>query len=105
MTKPNGCDWTVGIQHPREPDAYVALAALRGRSLATSGDYESTFSADFAKHHIFDPHTGKSPRELASVEEDVDHRDMARARANGLKLSVFGVAWDRRLRRCVACFG
>lgn len=65
--KPNGDDWSIGIQHPREPEAFVALAALRGRSLATSGDYETTFSADFSKHHIFDPRTGVSPSELASV--------------------------------------
>ncbi len=65
--KPNGSDWTVGVQHPREPDAYVSLVELRGRSLATSGDYETTFSADFSKHHIFDPRTGQSPTELASV--------------------------------------
>ena len=65
--KPNGRNWNVGIQHPREPDAFVALPTLRGRSLATSGDYETTYSADFSKNHIFDPQTGQSPNELASV--------------------------------------
>ena len=65
--KPDGSDWTVGVQHPREPDAYVSLAALQGRSLATSGDYETTFSTDFSRNHIFDPTTGHSPSELASV--------------------------------------
>ena len=65
--KSAGSDWTVGIQHPREPDSLVAIAELRGRSLATSGDYETTFTEDFAKHHIFDPRTGESPGELASV--------------------------------------
>ena len=65
--KPDGCDWTVGVQHPRESDAFVALTALRGRSLATSDDYETTFSEDFSKNHIFDPRTGDSPSELASV--------------------------------------
>lgn len=65
--KPDGHDWTVGIQHPREPDAFVSLTELRGRSLATSGDYKTTFSADFSKHHIFDPRTGQSPSEVASV--------------------------------------
>lgn len=65
--KPDGHDWTVGVQHPREPNAFVALASLQGRSLATSGDYETTFSADFSKNHIFDPRTGQSPSELASV--------------------------------------
>jgi thiamine biosynthesis lipoprotein len=65
--KSDGPDWTVGIQHPREPAAFISLAALRGRSLATSGDYETTISPDFSKHHIFDPRTGESPSELASV--------------------------------------
>lgn len=59
--------WRVGIQHPREPKAYIALADLAGRSLATSGDYETTFGADYRDHHIFDPGTGHSPVELASV--------------------------------------
>lgn len=65
--KPGGEEWTVGIQHPRESSAYVALAALNGRSLSTSGDYETVFSDDFSKNHVFDPSTGQSPVELASV--------------------------------------
>ena len=59
--------WTVGIQHPRESDVFIAVADLDGRALATSGDYQTTFSADFAKNHIFDPRTGESPTELASA--------------------------------------
>jgi len=59
--------WTCGIQHPHEPDAYVSLAALDGRCLATSGDYATTFSADRRHHHIFDPATGRSPLEFSSV--------------------------------------
>ena len=62
-----GTAWKVGIQHPRQPDAYAALAALDNRCLSTSGDYETTFSDDFSRNHIFDPHTGQSPVELASV--------------------------------------
>ncbi len=65
--KSPGDPWTMGIQHPRERDAFVAVADLDGRALATSGDYETTFSADFSKNHIFDPRTGESPSELASV--------------------------------------
>ncbi len=65
--KPGGEPWQVGIQHPREPEAFVSVAGLAGRSLSTSGDYETTFTADFAKNHIFDPRTGGSPPELASV--------------------------------------
>lgn len=62
-----GDDWTVGIQHPSVDDAFVALADLDGRCLATSGDYATSFSNDRRNHHIFDPRTGYSPTELASV--------------------------------------
>ena len=62
-----GAVWKIGIQHPREREAFATLASLDNRCLATSGDYETTFSADFSRHHIFDPHTGESPGELASV--------------------------------------
>jgi len=65
--KENGQAWTVGIQHPRRPQAYVSLARLAGRCLATSGDYATAFSDDFRCHHLFDPRTGRSPDELASV--------------------------------------
>lgn len=59
--------WRIGIQHPRQKDAYVSLAKLAGRCLATSGDYESSFSADYRHNHLIDPRTGRSPTELASV--------------------------------------
>jgi thiamine biosynthesis lipoprotein len=62
-----GSAWRIGIQHPREKEAFAAVARLEDRCLATSGDYETKFSEDFRRHHIFDPRTGDSPRELASV--------------------------------------
>ena len=65
--KAGGEPWRVGIQHPRLADAYISLARLEGRSLATSGDYATSFSADLRANHIFDPRTGRSPTELASV--------------------------------------
>lgn len=63
----DGDAWTVGIQHPRREDAYISLAKLAGRCLATSGDYATTFSDDYRFNHLFDPHTGRSPTELSSV--------------------------------------
>ena len=65
--KPEGKQWRIGIQHPRKADAYVAMAAMDDRFLATSGDYATPFNADFSLHHIFDPATGRSPAALASV--------------------------------------
>ena len=65
--KESGAPWTVGIQDPRRSDAFVSIATLDGRSLATSGDYATAFSADFSYHHIFDPATGRSPQAFRSV--------------------------------------
>ncbi|CAN5598822.1 FAD:protein FMN transferase [soil metagenome] len=66
-TKAGGEPWTVGIQHPRKADAYLGLAKLAGRCMSTSGDYETTFSADRAYNHIFEPWSGRSPIDFASV--------------------------------------
>lgn len=65
--KANGERWKVGVQHPRAHDALSAVLHLDGRCLSTSGDYATRFSEDFSSNHIFDPHTGDSPRELSSV--------------------------------------
>ena len=65
--KPEGDTWRIGIQHPRVPEAHVALAELDDRFLATSGDYATKFSEDFSANHIFDPATGRSPTTLSSV--------------------------------------
>ena len=59
--------WSIGIKHPRKSEDFLGLAALQGRCLATSGDYETRFSEDYRHHHLLDPHTGDSPTELASV--------------------------------------
>lgn len=59
--------WTLGIQAPRDATALAATLRSDGRGVATSGDYESAFTADLAHHHIFDPALGDSPPELASV--------------------------------------
>lgn len=66
-TKAGGDPWRVGIQHPREQDAYVSVAQLAGRCLATSGDYATTFTDDHRHHHLLDPRTGRSPNDLSSV--------------------------------------
>lgn len=62
-----GRDWLLGIADPRAEQALLARLAMDGRCIATSADNECTFSADRRHHHIFDPHTGYSPGDLASV--------------------------------------
>jgi thiamine biosynthesis lipoprotein len=59
--------WTAGIQHPRHDDAYIAVARLDGRCLATSGDYNTSFRRDYRANHLLDPRTGNSPQHYASV--------------------------------------
>lgn len=59
--------WTLGIRAPRDADALATTLYVEGCGVATSGDYEATFTPDFAHHHIFDPALGDSPAELASV--------------------------------------
>lgn len=63
----DGQPWALAVRDPRDADAYARVLAADGRCMATSGDYETRFSEDFSKHHIVDPATGDSPRELASV--------------------------------------
>lgn len=65
--KQDGIPWGAGIQHPRAKDALAGIAELNGVCLSTSGDYATPFTPDFVYNHIFDPATGRSPLELASV--------------------------------------
>jgi len=62
-----GHPWSVAIEHPRRPGHYLGEVSPLTGFLATAGDYATTFSADFADNHIFDPATGRSPRQLASA--------------------------------------
>jgi len=62
-----GQPWTVGLQHPRDPAAVLGAVAMDGRFLASSGDYQSAFTADFASHHVLDPSTGRSPPGLSGA--------------------------------------
>lgn len=80
--------WTAGIQHPRQPDAYIARLRLDGRGVSTSGDYATAFTDDFRAHHIFDPATGKSPQAFASVT--VIAPSVAEADALSTALAVLG---------------
>ena len=65
--KTTGAKWTVGVRDPRDANAMVGVVPMDGRCVATSGDYETFFTPDYLHHHIFDPATGDSPTQLASV--------------------------------------
>ncbi len=81
-----GGNWEVGIQHPRSPSELLALLDPRGRSVATSGDYEQFFEHGGVRyHHIFDPATGMPARGCQSVSIIADD-DMT---ADALATAVF----------------
>jgi len=63
-----GRPWTIGVRDPRNPGKVAAMLPLEDVSISTSGDYERYFDADGTRfHHLIDPATGKSPREIQSV--------------------------------------
>jgi len=59
--------WTVGIRHPRDPLALLTRVALTDAALCTSGDYERRVCDNDTEHHLLDPATGRSPRDVISV--------------------------------------
>lgn len=64
-----GRAWQVGIQPPRGGGlgAAALTVPVHQQALATSGDYQHAFTADFSLHHILDPRTLRSPAALASA--------------------------------------
>ncbi len=63
-----GRPWSIGVRDPRDRNGVVALIPLIDVALSTSGDYERYFERDGVRyHHIINPRTGDSARELQSV--------------------------------------
>lgn len=64
----HGRPWMMGIKDPRKTNALATRLPLWDTALSTSGDYERYFIEDGVRyHHIIDPKTGDSARELRSV--------------------------------------
>jgi thiamine biosynthesis lipoprotein len=81
-----GGEWSIGIQHPRSASELAAVVDVKGRAIATSGDYEQYFEEDGVRyHHIFDPATGLPARACQSVSVIADD-DMT---ADALATAVF----------------
>ena len=78
--------WQVAIRDPHGRGFAVAAEALEG-CLAVSGDDECRFTADRSEHHILDPLTGHSPRDLALLAV----RAPSAALADGLSTAGFVV--------------
>jgi thiamine biosynthesis lipoprotein len=67
-TNRKGKDWNIGVRDPRDGDKLVAVIPLRDVGVSTSGDYQRYFEEDGVRyHHIIDPDSGDSARQLRSV--------------------------------------
>jgi thiamine biosynthesis lipoprotein len=64
---PEGSAWRLGVQDPRDAQRIVATIAADGRAVACSADDKLAFTPDRREHHVLDPRTGHSPRELSCV--------------------------------------
>jgi FAD:protein FMN transferase len=63
-----GGEWRVGIKDPDNKDNILYVVDLKGKSVATSGDYEQYFEKDNIRyHHILDPATGYPGNKCRSV--------------------------------------
>ncbi len=63
-----GRPWQIGIRDPRQPEGIIARIPLENVAVSTSGDYERFFEVDNIRyHHIINPTTGDSARELQSA--------------------------------------
>lgn len=68
-TKPDGSDWVIGIEDPRDPEKIVATFAFEADgALSTSGDYQRYFEQNGRRyHHILHPSTGRPADGLRSL--------------------------------------
>jgi len=63
---PQGGNWQIGVQHPREPGAVFCVINVSNQAVCTSGDYERA-APNGGGHHLIDPRTGRSPDALISA--------------------------------------
>ena len=86
--------WYIGIKHPRNKNKLLVNLPLEEVSISTSGDYERFFVRDGIRyHHIIDPKTGDSARELQSVTILAP----TSTTADALSTSVFVLGLDKGL--------
>jgi thiamine biosynthesis lipoprotein len=78
--------WYIGIRNPREKNKLLTNLPLEEVAVSTSGDYERFFVQDGVRyHHIIDPKTGVSAKNVQSVTILANNSLMADA----LSTSVF----------------
>lgn len=65
---PDSAGFPVGIKHPRQDGAVLAVVELKNEAISTAGDYERFFEQNGIRyHHILDPQTLQPARDCQSV--------------------------------------
>lgn len=82
--------WSIGIQHPRDPEKIMARISLSDTAIATSGDYEKFFIHQGKRyHHILNPKNGFPAEGCQSVT--VLHKEGITADALATAIFVLGL--------------
>jgi thiamine biosynthesis lipoprotein len=88
---PERC-WSVGIQHPLEPESIAAVVEANDLAVATSGAYARG-------DHVLDPHTRRPPVGVLSVTIVGPELATADAYATAaFAMGEAGIHWSARLR-------
>lgn len=64
---PGSKPWRFGVQSAANAYSPLPVITADARAIATSSDSHTAFTPDHVHHHIFNPHTGDSPRYWASA--------------------------------------
>ncbi len=92
-SKPDGSPWTIAIQDPFDPNAYIATLRCGETAVVTSGAYQRNFEENgILYHHILDPETGR-PAESGLASVTIVSPDAVLA--DGLSTALFVMGPDR----------
>ena len=96
---PEGRPWRVDLKDPRDNGVSGRALELADSALAVSGGYGTKFEPTGRYHHIFNPRSGDSARELLDVAVIGPRATMA----DGLSTAIF-VAGEAKAARLLAAF-
>jgi thiamine biosynthesis lipoprotein len=70
----DGRSWSVGLRHPRKPDALLATVKVYAGAVASSGDYERCIVVNGRRYgHVLNPKTGWPVNGLVGVTVLAEH--------------------------------
>ena len=80
--------WQIGIKNAKDTTQLRDIAELDNQALATSGSYDSTFSADGSYHHLIHPQTGLPATRWSSLSVIAPTATQADALSTGLSFAT-----------------